>query len=71
MFSFKGFLSEKVGSKEVLETKDFEKLKEWKRERIRERKKGKEKKKVSILPYNLMRVPFYFSCWWLSYHVFF
>ena len=28
MFSFKGFLSEKVGSKEVLEAKKFEKLKE-------------------------------------------
>ena len=28
MFSFKGFLSEKVGSKDVLEAKDFEKVKE-------------------------------------------
>ena len=28
MFSFKGFLSEKVGNKEVFEVKDFEKLKE-------------------------------------------
>ena len=28
MFSFKGFLSEKVGSKEVLEANDFEEFKE-------------------------------------------
>ena len=28
MFSFKGFLNEKVRSKEILEAKDFEKFKE-------------------------------------------